>query len=160
MTTSDPSAGSGPPVHPRAARVLLRKPLTAPRAVRIIASVTGSMTIIAGILIHFTDPKSFPNIGDGMWWAVQTVTTVGYGDLVPASTLGQLVAALVMVLGIGFLTIITASITTTFIEAARQRIDGTATDGVSAKLDRIGARLDDIERTLSDLRGQIREHPR
>jgi voltage-gated potassium channel Kch len=105
----------------------MRKPLTVRRAARIIASVTVAVTIISGVLIHFTDPKNFPNIGDGLWWAIQTVTTVGYGDLVPASTLGRLVAALVMLVGIGFLTVITASITSTFIETARRRIEGTPT---------------------------------
>ena len=50
-----------------------------------------------------------------------------------------------MVIGIGFLTVITASITSTFIETARRRIEGATTEAVSAKLDRIGARLDAIE---------------
>ena len=58
------------------------KPLTVRRAARIIASVTLSITIISGVLMHFTDEKTYPTIGDGLWWAIQTVTTVGYGDLV------------------------------------------------------------------------------
>jgi voltage-gated potassium channel len=128
----------------------MRKPLTVGRAARIIASVTVAVTIISAVLIHFTDPKNFPNIGAGLWWAIQTVTTVGYGDLVPASTLGRLVAALVMLVGIGFLTVITASITSTFIETARRRIEGTATDALTAKLDQIAARLDAIETRLDD----------
>jgi voltage-gated potassium channel len=99
------------------------KPLTALRAARIIASVTVSITIVCGVLIHFTDEKTYPNIGDGVWWAIRTVATVGYGDLVPTSTVGRLVAALVMVLGIGFLTVVTAAITSTFIESARRRIE-------------------------------------
>lgn len=146
MTSTD----APPPAHPRAVNVLMRKPLTVRRAARIIASVTVAVTIISAVLIHFTDPKNFPNIGAGLWWAIQTVTTVGYGDLVPASTLGRLVAALVMLVGIGFLTVITASITSTFIETARRRIEGTATDALTAKLDQIAARLDAIETRLDD----------
>jgi len=53
-----------------------------------------------------------------------------------------------MVIGIGFLTVITAAITSTFIEAARRRVEGDATNEISAKLDRIGARLDVIESGL------------
>jgi voltage-gated potassium channel len=101
---------------------LSRKPLTAGRAARIIAFVTVSITVVSGVVIHFLDRANFPNIGGGMWWAVQTVTTVGYGDAVPTSTGGRLVAVLVMVLGIGFLTVVTAAITSTFVEAARGRM--------------------------------------
>lgn len=63
---------SPPPVHPRAANALLRKSLTVQRAARIIASVTVSVTIVAAIMIHFTDRRNFPNIGDSPWWAIQT----------------------------------------------------------------------------------------
>jgi len=128
--------------------VLLRQPLTAPRAARIIASVTVSVTIVAAVAIHFTDPKNFPNIGDSLWWAIQTVTTVGYGDLVPASAAGRLVAALVMLVGIGFLTVITAAIISTFNETARKRIEGNTSDGISTKIDEISARLEMIDAKL------------
>jgi len=153
MASSKGSAGAPPPIHPRAASMLTRKPLTAGRAARIIASVTISVTVIAGALIHFTDKQNFPSIGDGLWWAVQTVTTVGYGDAVPTSTTGRLIAALVMIGGIGFLTVITAAITSTFIENTRRRLDGDTSDALSAKLDQLNVRLDVIDTALRDLRG-------
>ncbi len=158
MATTEGSAAPTP-VHRRAVKLLLRKQLTASRAALIIATVTISVTIVAGVLIHFTDRKNFPNIGEGLWWAIQTVTTVGYGDVVPTSTTGRVVAALVMVVGIGFLTVITAAITSTFIEAARRRIEGATTDALSAKLDRIAARLDVIEAGLENPRGPDRSDP-
>ena len=148
---STPPASAAPPPtrpHPRVFNVLLGKPLTAPRAARILASVTVVVTIVAGVLMHFTDPKTFPSIGGGLWWAVQTVTTVGYGDVVPASTTGRLVAALVMLFGIGFLTVVTAAITSTFIETTRRRIEGARTDTLVARLDDIATRLDAIEARL------------
>ncbi|MGO9490168.1 MAG: potassium channel family protein [Solirubrobacteraceae bacterium] len=151
MTTPEARSTAPPPANPRLLNLLQRKPLTARRAARIIASITISITIISGVLMHFTDAKTYPNIGDGLWWAIQTVTTVGYGDLVPTSTAGRLLAALVMVLGIGFLTVITAAITSSFVESARCRLQGTQTDTLSAKLDQIGARLDVIEAGLKDL---------
>ena len=87
----------------------------------------------------------------GLWWAIQTVTTVGYGDVVPTSTLGRLVAALVMIVGIGFLTVITAVITSTFIESARRSREGPGSDTLAAKLDQIGARLEAIEAGVKDI---------
>jgi voltage-gated potassium channel len=92
-----------------------------------------------------------------LWWAVQTVTTVDYGDLVPTSTAGQLIAALVMIGGIGFLTVIAAVITSTFIENARSRLDGTRGDVVPAKLDQICVRLDVIESALTNVRARDRD---
>ena len=64
--------------------------------------------------------RQLPSLGSGLWWAVQTVTTVGYGDNVPTNVTGQLLAALVMLLGIGFLTVITAAITSTFVSRSAE----------------------------------------
>lgn len=159
MTTPEGSP-TAPPPRPRAVTVLSRKTLTVRRSVEIIATVTISMTIISGVVMHFTDEKTYPNIGDGLWWAIQTVTTVGYGDLVPTSTAGRFIAALVMVVGIGFLTVITAAITSTFVESGRRRLQVTGTDAVSAKLDQIGTRLDAIEATLKNISGHRDDAPR
>jgi voltage-gated potassium channel len=153
MTTPEGSAPAPPPARLRLVNFLSRKPLTGPRAAWIIASITVSVTIISGVLIHFTDKKNYPDIGDGLWWAIQTVTTVGYGDLVPTSTTGRFAAALVMVVGIGFLTVTTAAITSAFLESARRRFEATRTDTLSAKLDQIGTRLDVIEAGLNDIGG-------
>ena len=149
MATTEGRAGD--PFHARTLSFLSRKPLTAVRAARIIALVTVSITVVSGVLIHFLDRANFPGIGGGMWWAVQTVTTVGYGDAVPTSTGGRLVAVLVMVLGIGFLTVITAAITSTFVEAARRRMQAGEEEQLDATLDRIDARLAAIEAKLADV---------
>jgi voltage-gated potassium channel len=143
-----------PPLHPRA-QALLRQPLTIRRAARTIAMATVLVTIGGGIVIHFADKANFPDIGDGLWWAVQTVTTVGYGDLVPTTTSGRIVAAVVMLAGIGFLTVITATITSAFVESARRRMEGDERQALTSRLDQIGARLDAIEASLKDrgLRG-------
>ena len=112
----------------------------------VIASVTTSITILAGAMMTVADRDSFPTIGTGLWWAVQTVTTVGYGDHVPVTLAGQLVAALVMLLGIGFVTVITASITGAFVARSRQREYAEGTGGFTDdQLADIIARLERIE---------------
>lgn len=150
MTTREGSTAGPPPANPRLLSLVQGAPLTARRAAGIIASVTLSITVISGVLMHFTDEKTYPNIGDGLWWGIQTVTTVGYGDLVPTSTAGRLIAGLVMVVGIGFLTVITAAITSAFVESARSRLQGTETETLSTKLDQIATRLDAIEAALEN----------
>jgi len=94
---------------------------TTPRGAGVvIATVSTSITVAAGLLMTVVDHDNFPSLGSGLWWAVQTVTTVGYGDDVPTTVSGQLLATLVMLLGIGFLTVITAAITSTFVSRSRK----------------------------------------
>lgn len=88
---------------------------------RAVATVTITVTVASGALMRVTDPHAFPNIWKGMYWAVQTVTTVGYGDVVPTSAAGRALAALVMVVGIGFITVTTAAIASALVEAGRRR---------------------------------------
>ena len=83
-----------------------------------------------------------------MWWALQTVTTVGYGDVVPADTGGRLIGTVLMLQGIGFITVVAASVTAALIEQARQRRQVDEAPATAEQLDRIEARLEAIERAL------------
>ena len=122
---------------------------TTPRGAGIvIAFASTSITVAAGLLMTVVDHDNFPSLGSGLWWAVQTVTTVGYGDNVPTNVTGQLLAALVMLLGIGFLTVITAAITSTFVS----RSEETSTDPdtpTAEQLQQMNERLERIEAALS-----------
>ena len=117
----------------------------------VIATVSTSITVGAGRLMTVADHKSFPSIGSGLWWAVQTVTTVGYGDHVPTTVAGRLVAAVVMLVGIGFLTVITAAITSTFVSRSRreQTLSGPSSP-TEEQLKQIAGRLERIEAALTD----------
>jgi voltage-gated potassium channel len=129
-------------------RVLARA--TRPRgAAVVIATVSTSLTIGAGVLMTFADHNSFPSIGSGLWWAVQTITTVGYGDHVPTTVAGRLVAALVMLIGIGFLTVITAAITSTFVSGSRrEQASSDPATPTAEQLRQIAERLERIEAAL------------
>ena len=118
-------------------------PSTARRAGMLIGIATVVVAIAGGCLMRLLDPKEFPNIWTGLWWAVQTVTTVGYGDDVPENAEGKALAALVMVTGIGFLSVVTASISAAFVESARRR---------RGDEDEVNERLDRIERALEELK--------
>jgi voltage-gated potassium channel len=121
---------------------------TTPRgAAVIIAGTSTVITLAAGFLMTLVDSEDFPSLGLGMWWAVQTVTTVGYGDHVPTTVAGQLLAALVMLFGIGFLTVITAAITSTFVARSRREV---VAEPAMEQFRQINTRLDRIEAALRD----------
>jgi voltage-gated potassium channel len=121
--------------------------LTARRAGLTIGAVTLVVAIGSGVLMRAVDPHDFQTIGSGLWWAVQTITTVGYGDKVPKTIAGRLVATLVMVTAIGFMSVLTASISAVFVESARRR----RSRRDDATLEHIAERLDAIERRLAEL---------
>jgi len=124
---------------------LIARAATPRTAAVVIATVTTTITVAAGLLMTVIDRKGFPSIGSGMWWAVQTVTTVGYGDRVPETAAGQFLAAVVMLLGIGFVTVITASITGAFVSRTRKEQATGDTAQSADQLQDIVARLERIE---------------
>lgn len=129
-------------------RVLARA--TTPRGAGVvIASATTAITLGAAILMTVVDRTNFPSVGSGLWWAVQTVTTVGYGDDVPTTAPGKLLATLVMLLGIGFLTVITAAITSTFVSHSRREPGATAADTSAEQFRLLQEQLDRIEAALT-----------
>jgi voltage-gated potassium channel Kch len=131
---------------------------TTPRgAAIVIASVSTMITVLAGLLVTVVERETYPSIGTGLWWAAQTVTTVGYGDNVPTSLAGRLVAVLVMFMGIGFLTVVTAAITSTFVANAR-RVNQTPSDVETAVVDQLrqlDSRLDALDSRLEGIEAAL-----
>ena len=131
-------------------RWLLGDPINARHAARTIIAGTIFLTIVCGYVMHLLDEEDYPTVGRGMWWAIQTVTTVGYGDVVPNNTYGKVVASILMVIGITLLSVLTATVTAALVESARTRGRLGESDVEATKLDEIGARLDRIESRLSE----------
>jgi voltage-gated potassium channel Kch len=129
--------------------------------------VTVALTLIGGILIRVLDPTNIHSLGDGLWWSIQTVTTVGYGDVVPETTAGRFVGAIVMITGIAFLTVTTAAVTQLFIEAARRQrlgtLDAETSDQIAALHERIETLIDEVRALRSDRDADVDaapgEHP-
>jgi voltage-gated potassium channel len=133
----------------------LREPPKVQTAASLIVVATLVVVVGGGALFRLLDHKEYPTIGLGMWFALQTVTTVGYGDLAPKDVAGKLVASLIMLEGIAFLAIITAAITSTFVaRAARERFNVSALNDEASE-SRIETRLDVLQQHLDRLESMI-----
>jgi voltage-gated potassium channel len=123
---------------------------TTPRGATVVIAMAATViTVVAGLVMTLADAENFPSIGSGLWWAVQTVTTVGYGDDVPTNLTGRLVAVLVMLVAIAFLTVITASITSIFVSRARRGTPPGAETATAEQVRQLDSRLERIEAALS-----------
>ena len=131
-------------------------PASPRNAIWIMVSLT-VLTVLAGsLVIWLFDPETdFPDYGTALWFTLQTVTTVGYGDVTPVTELGRTIAGIVMVVALAFMTIVTALVTSTFIEAAQARRRRRETKVESDATDRLHARLDEIIDRLTVLEGHL-----
>lgn len=143
------------PIERRMSRIL-REPPSVRTAAGVIVTATAIVVVGGGLLMRLLDHDEYSNIWVGMWWALQTVTTVGYGDVTPKHTSGRIVASFVMLEGIAFLTIIIAAITSTFVarateerEKAEEAEGETEEKRIEAKLDDLSVRLDRLETLLT-----------
>ncbi len=82
--------------------------LTLARAVRTIVLVALLMVLAGALLARIVEPGTFTDIGLSLWWSVTTLTTVGYGDIVPHSTGGRLVGAALMLAGVSLIPLVTS----------------------------------------------------
>ena len=133
----------------------LREPPSVRTAAGVIVTATAVVVTLGGVLMRVLDHQEYSNIWVGMWWALQTVTTVGYGDVTPKNPSGRIIATVAMLEGIAFLAITTAVITSTFVaraskerESARDADEDNAEQRMEAKLERIDQRLDRLEQML------------
>ena len=90
-----------------------------------LAAATLILALIAGLVMTIVDEKDFPSFGLAVWWAIVTLATVGYGDVVPTTVAGRIVGSVVIILGVTFLAFLTATVTSYFVssdqEAAKER---------------------------------------
>lgn len=113
------------------------------------AAVLALLTVLGGgaayAALEKTTPTGDPlSTWDGIWWAMTTVTTVGYGDSYPSTDGGRTIAIMVMLVGIGFVAILTAAAADRFMRA--QRAERRELESIERRLDEIAQRLDAIDR--------------
>jgi voltage-gated potassium channel len=115
-------------------------------AASVIVAANTAIVVLSALAMRIFDAKDFPNIWRSLWWAVQTATTVGYGDVTPHTVGGRIIGAIVMLQGIAFLAVITASITSTFVARAQREVAGDR--GLDARFDDLARRLDALAQAL------------
>ena len=125
----------------------LREPPTVRGATAVIVTATFVVVVVSGVLMTFIDNAEFSGLGVGLWWAVQTVTTVGYGDVTPKNGAGRIIGAIVMLEGTAFIAIVTAVITSSFVTRAQTE---QRTDELSDR-DLMEQRFDELERKIDAL---------
>ena len=108
--------------------------------------------VLFGVVERLIDPKTFHTVWLGMWWAMETVTTVGYGDVVPHQTAGKVIAAVLMVGGLALLSVITALITSGFVSRAESHRRASEGDPVMRKLDQLTRELQAVRTELEQRR--------
>ena len=100
--------------------------------------------------------ESFDTVWLAMWWAIQTVSTVGYGDVVPQEPAGKAIASILMVGGLSLLAVVTATVTSAFVARAEADRRATGKDPVMRELAEISSRLDALSAQITkDERGDL-----
>jgi voltage-gated potassium channel len=123
--------------------------VTSAEGLRNVALLTLLTVGFGGLVFAQVEPGI--DLGNGLYWAVTTVTTTGYGDIVPTTETGKFLAVIVMLVGAAFLAILTGAIAQRFVGRWRDASTGAAVgdDAVLAKLDELGERLAALERALT-----------
>jgi len=113
--------------------------------------------VMSGVIVSRIDP-SVGTVWDGMWWAWTTMSTVGYGDVVPHSAAGRLFGSLLILFGVVLLSLLTANLAAFFIGSDVEKVERDEQEA-DRLLREISARLDRIERRLEEQQSH-RDHSR
>ncbi len=135
----------------RMQRRVQRKGFRPRNAAFVIVASWGVGVVVFGVVERLVDPGTFDNVWLGMWWAIQTVTTVGYGDVVPGATAGKLIASVSMLGGLSLYAVVTGVITSALVARAQADAAIGQTDPVMEKLDGLDRRLDEIKSDVARL---------
>jgi voltage-gated potassium channel len=121
---------------------------------RVLLAAIGTLVLGAWMVLLFEENAKGSNIHsypDALWWAIVTVTTVGYGDRYPVTEGGRIVAAVLMLVGIGLIGVLTATVASVFIkehtDANKEELKKSHAD-LGQQLALISDRLADVERRL------------
>jgi len=133
------------------------------RVFTFLAFSTLTVALIAGFVVTIIDKQDFPDYGTALWWAIVTLGTVGYGDVVPHTGGGRLVGSFVIIVGVTFIAFLTAVVTSLFVEEEQKTHRTLVEDAQRASQDEtrrllqdLSTRLSTVETLLRDIQGQRR----
>ena len=116
------------------------------RRLRTILGALIFFVCVFGYVFYLTEP-GVDTFGDGIWWALVTVTTVGYGDITPSTTLGRFVASALMFLGLGLIATVTAIVSAKF---TQNFVDTHTNDDVLKKLEELESEIENLKELEKD----------
>lgn len=118
-------------------------------------SISVAIIVLSAFLFSLSEQQSLAN---SLWWAVTTATTVGYGDETPHTAIGKVIAAVLMFGGIGFIGLLTSTITDFFTSRAQQNASAETTQQQAdltqllAKVDALNQKVDSLQQQISQLK--------
>ena len=127
----------------------LNRAVVSGRIIPYLVAMMLAIMVGAALIVHFLSPKAFDTWGDELWWAAQTVTTVGYGDVVPTTSGGRFIAGIVMFVSVATVSLVTAVVTAGFVAYQQRRLshDAERHEELREALQRIEHRLETLERS-------------
>lgn len=128
-----------------------KNPSSVRYAAAAIVSTIVVLVVAGALLMRVFDPDDYPTFASALWFTLQTVTTVGYGDSTPTSGIGRVVASIVMLVAIGLITVITAGITSLLIRSISREQEVADRQMFSEALARIEATLTANQERLDQL---------
>jgi voltage-gated potassium channel len=154
------------PPAPRFARRSRDRFISQPSSVRnatlVLVNVTVLIVLAGSVIVWVFDHEEFPDFGTAIWYTLQTVTTVGYGDVTPTTAVGRSIGGLVMIVAVALLTIINALITSILIDASQrqrraeqQQHDKAIEEQLLGQLQLLNERLERIEARTAPIRERM-----
>lgn len=116
-----------------------------------LVGVTAVTAVATGLIAHLIDRADFPTFGIGVWWAIVTLGTVGYGDVVPHTAWGRVLGGTVIVFGVTFVSFLVAIVTSMLVDANRADVE----DARDAQHEQTTALLRSIETRLEAIEARL-----